>query len=141
MNDLIHLLAQQLKAASDGFVPRNFEELLSSKSAEIISFHLDISREAPVVPRQSWRALLSRNAKSFQQEAHQILNAYSGYLSNEVVDLLASLEHSFFLTLYASLEVIQAVNHQEGFQRHRFLLWRRLPFRKTFSKFSNWSNF
>lgn len=121
VNALIHLLAGQVKAASDGFIPHSFDELLSDKSAEMISLHLDISKEAPIVPKRTWRAYLAKSAQKFQEEVRQILNEYSEYLDSRIADFLAKLERSFFIMAYAHMEVIQQVDHQEGFQRQPVL--------------------
>lgn len=126
--NLVHLLAQQIKAASDGFIPSNIDELLSNKAAEIISWHLDISKEAPIAPRQTWRAYLAKSAQEFQQRVRQILNQYSEYLPNRIVNLLAELENSFFVTIYALLEVIRQVDKQQDFHRPPILALEKTGF-------------
>jgi hypothetical protein len=117
INDLVHLLVQQVKAASDGFTPSNFDELFSNRAAEIISFHLNISKEAPIVPRRTWRVYLTESAQKFQREVRQILNERSEYLPNRIIEPLAELGNSFFVEIYARMEVIRQVDQQEDFHR------------------------
>lgn len=117
INALVDLLAKQVKAASDGFIPGKFDELFSNKAVEIISFHLDISKDAPVIPKRTWRAYLTKSAQEFQHAVRQILNEYSEYLPNQIIDLLAKLENSFFVNAYAHMEVIHQIDQQESFHR------------------------
>ncbi|MCX5781848.1 MAG: hypothetical protein NT145_03975 [Elusimicrobia bacterium] len=112
INEFLFFTAQQIKAASDRWLPRNIDEMYSDESLLVIGQHLDISKDAPITLKESWRDYISRKAADFLEAIDSALKFHSFYLSDELISALDRVHSSPIIYLYKIIPNLHLIDLQ-----------------------------
>ncbi len=103
VNRLIDLIASMIKASSDGWIPKTIDNLFNDEASELLSFHLDLGKPAPVIPIAQWRWHLSTQTELIINELTHIQGLYQAYFPNSTLTSIVSLRTSPLLSLYQNI--------------------------------------
>jgi|GEM_PF-3972297 len=77
----------------------------------------DLSKDAPVIPKQQWIDYACHEVNEFRESLSRTLEKYAMHLDSEVIDLLESLLGSSFLSFLKQVPNIRNIDRNEGLNR------------------------
>ncbi|MBI3662780.1 MAG: hypothetical protein HY234_06995 [Acidobacteria bacterium] len=129
-------LSEFVVRSSDGWLPRNDADLFSARTAQMVCSELDITKNAPVIPRTSllnWA--LDRN-RSFSLAIHRALTEDSAALDAELVRILSKVERTLYLQFAKQRLQLISLDQSRNIERPPLMCWGLEPLAaESFSDF------
>jgi len=99
LENLVELIASQLKASSNGYIPKDFPELFSEKSANIICKYHNIYAKTHIYPYQTWIEHLQNRKELFYSAINLLKNQFIIFLPEKMIEYLSQIGKAEYFLL------------------------------------------
>ena len=117
INRMIALFGSIFKASSDGFIPTTIDQLFDTRAADLLSLHLSIDSNAPVVPKATWQNHITHESHLILENLNVIQARYQVFFPENVLVTLGKLCNNPVLLIFSQLSNGTALDKREGVPR------------------------
>jgi hypothetical protein len=103
-------ISQMIVYSSDGWIPQNADEFYSQKTVDTICTHLDLDKDAPVVPRIPWWIWVEGETKTFEEAIDRITFYNSEYIDENIYNSLTKLEEASVMQFWMRFSIIDTID-------------------------------
>jgi len=122
-DSILDSISQMLLQASDGWLPNTEAEFFSSRTADLICNHLNISKQAPVLPRQDWRARIHDVFSDYKKTLRSTLEQTPLVLEADLVRAIDKVAESTLLDIGIQMRGVANGDRERGIERAPLLCW------------------